>query len=112
MAYICNKPNGSCKTCGHYRYDEDENRMSCFAQYDEEYGIKEPDVNIRTVVALIEVNDTVAMETDMGTIDYLNKVMAPLATAGITLQEAKILDEDDLEDADSITYVNAIFKED
>lgn len=34
MVYICNKPAGSCKTCEHYRLDEDRNRMACFAQAD------------------------------------------------------------------------------
>ena len=36
MAYVCYKPAGSCKTCQHYRWDEDSNRMCCWAKFDEE----------------------------------------------------------------------------
>ena len=35
MAYICEKPKGACQSCGHYRFDEDRQRMACFAQKDE-----------------------------------------------------------------------------
>lgn len=35
MAYICHKPAGSCPTCSHYRRDEEEARMVCFAELDE-----------------------------------------------------------------------------
>jgi len=36
MAYICTKPKGSCKTCSHFRLDEDYGygAYSCFAQTD------------------------------------------------------------------------------
>lgn len=36
MAYICYKPVGSCKTCPHYRWDEDNQEMCCWAQFDKE----------------------------------------------------------------------------
>ena len=36
MAYFCYKPAGSCKTCPHYRWDEDYQGMSCWAQIDKE----------------------------------------------------------------------------
>lgn len=36
MAYICYKPAGSCKTCPHCRWDEDRERMACWAKFDEE----------------------------------------------------------------------------
>ena len=36
MAYICYKPAGSCKTCPHFRWDEDRERMACWAKFDEE----------------------------------------------------------------------------
>ena len=32
MAYICNKPAGSCESCEHYRFDKEEQRMACFEQ--------------------------------------------------------------------------------
>ena len=35
MAYICEKPKGACQSCGHYRFDDDRQRMACFAQKDE-----------------------------------------------------------------------------
>lgn len=35
MAYICHKPAGTkCTECEHYRYDEEKERMACFAQQD------------------------------------------------------------------------------
>lgn len=34
-AYICYKPKGSCKTCEHFRFDEDRGDMACFALVDE-----------------------------------------------------------------------------
>lgn len=35
MAYICHKPTGTkCTECEHYRYDEENERMACFAQQD------------------------------------------------------------------------------
>lgn len=36
MAYICYRPKGSCPTCVHFRWDEENMRMSCWAQKDEE----------------------------------------------------------------------------
>lgn len=35
MAYICSKPAGSCSTCNHFRFDDERNRMACFAKEDE-----------------------------------------------------------------------------
>lgn len=35
MAYICEKPAGSCPGCSHYRYDSDYGGKACFAQLDE-----------------------------------------------------------------------------
>lgn len=33
MAYICTK-NIKCADCEHFRFDEDEERMACFAAFD------------------------------------------------------------------------------
>lgn len=41
MAYICYKPKGSCKTCEHYRYDDEESRYACFAAIDNKNSKKE-----------------------------------------------------------------------
>ena len=35
MAYICYKPADSCQTCPHYRWDEDNQEMCCWAKFDE-----------------------------------------------------------------------------
>lgn len=35
MAYICDKPKGSCRHCDHYRFDSDYGGMACFAAIDE-----------------------------------------------------------------------------
>ena len=34
MAYICEKPKGSCNTCKHYRFDDDYGAKACFATID------------------------------------------------------------------------------
>ena len=34
MGYICLKPNGSCPTCDHYRYDDKRTAKACFAGQD------------------------------------------------------------------------------
>ena len=34
MAYICEKPAGSCALCEHYRFDEEKGRKVCFAAVD------------------------------------------------------------------------------
>lgn len=34
MAYICTK-KASCSDCPHYRYDDDRERMACWAAIDE-----------------------------------------------------------------------------
>lgn len=34
MAYICNKPKDSCKTCNHFRWDEDYQGYACWAEVD------------------------------------------------------------------------------
>ena len=42
MAYICYEPKGSCKTCRHYRWDEEADRMACFASIDKKLEECEP----------------------------------------------------------------------
>lgn len=39
MAYICTKIN-DCKKCKHFRYDEDNERMACFAEADSKEAIE------------------------------------------------------------------------
>ena len=41
MANICYKPPGSCKTCKHYRFDDDLGRNACYEAVDKQKGKKE-----------------------------------------------------------------------
>lgn len=34
MAYICEKPKGSCTNCEHYRFDDEYGGKACFATQD------------------------------------------------------------------------------
>lgn len=47
----------------------------------------------------------------MGTIDYLETVLSPLAYSGIVLDKARILDDDDPSDAMAMIHSKAIFEE-
>lgn len=64
---------------------------------------------LRRVVAIIEVDDDRAIEEDSGTLDYLLREMGWVQESGVELIEAKILDEDDPEDAEAINLTNKIF---
>ena len=64
---------------------------------------------MRKVIAIIEVNDDKAIEEDIGTIDYLEREFVWLSDSEIFLQNAKILDEDDVYDARAIELANEIF---
>lgn len=57
MAYICYKPKGSCKTCEHFRYDEDKMKMCCWAEYDEKHNVENGKRQIITSAAT-SVNTT------------------------------------------------------
>lgn len=65
----------------------------------------------RTVVAILKIDDNRAIDADMGTIDYLEEVLSPLACSGIVLDEARILDGDDPSDAMAMIHSKAIFEE-
>lgn len=66
---------------------------------------------MRTVIALLKVNDDKAIAEDMGTIEYLVREFGWLTDSGICLQSARILDDDDECDAKAIELTNKIFKE-
>lgn len=66
---------------------------------------------MRNVIVMLEVDDDRAVENDMGTIEYLEQEMGWVADSGIYLQNARILDEDDKEDANAIELANKIFWE-
>lgn len=64
---------------------------------------------MRKVLVLIEVNDDKAIDEDMGTIDYLEKEFGRLEQSEIFAHDMRILDDDDLCDADAINMTNKIF---
>lgn len=66
---------------------------------------------MRTVIAILEVDDDKAITEDVGTIEYLEREMGWVAESGIFLQNAKILDDDDEYDAKAIELANQIFEE-
>lgn len=66
---------------------------------------------MRTVIAILEVDDDKAIAEDLGTIDYLEREFGWLEQSGISLQNARILDDDDEYDAKAIELVDKIFNE-
>lgn len=66
---------------------------------------------MRTVIALLKVNDDKAIAEDLGTIEYLEREFGWLADSGIRLQSARILDDDDEYDAEAIEMADKIFNE-
>jgi hypothetical protein len=52
---------------------------------------------MRKVIAIIEVDDDRAIAEDLGTIEYLEREFGWLEQSGISLQNARILDDDDEE---------------
>lgn len=64
---------------------------------------------MRTVIAIIDINDNVAIEEDIGTIDYLEREFGWLEQSEIYLRDAKILDNDDPCDKEAIELSEKIF---
>jgi hypothetical protein len=64
---------------------------------------------MRTVIALLEIDDDKAIAEDLGTIEFLEKVCSYCSV--INLQEARILDDDDEYDAKAIELAKQIFEE-
>lgn len=50
---------------------------------------------MRTVVAMLEVDDGKAIAEDLGTIEYLEREFGWLEQSGISLDEGIIMDDDD-----------------
>ena len=67
---------------------------------------------MRTIIAMLEVDDDKAIAEDLGTIEYLEREFGWLEQSGVFLQNARILDDDDKYDAKAIELVNRIFEED
>ena len=66
---------------------------------------------MRTVIALLEIDDEKAIAEDIGTLDYLEREFGLLKPSGIFIESARILDDDDEYDAKAIELTNQIFEE-
>lgn len=66
---------------------------------------------MRTVIAILEIDDDKAIAEDLGTIEYLEREFSLIEQSGVFLQNAKILDDDDGHDAKAIELANKIFEE-
>ena len=66
---------------------------------------------MRIVIAMLEVDDDMAVAEDLGTIGYLEREMGWVADSGIFLQSARILDDDDEYDTKAIELADQIFNE-
>lgn len=64
---------------------------------------------MRTIIAMIEVDDDKAIEEDLGTVEYTEREFGWLKSSGIFLQNARILDDDDKYDSEAIVLANKIF---
>lgn len=67
---------------------------------------------MRTVVAILKIDDDKAIAEDLGTIEYLEREFGWLTDSGVFLQNARILDDDDICDAKAIELTNKIFEGD
>jgi hypothetical protein len=67
-------------------------------------------INTRKVIVTLDIDDNIAIESGMGTIDYLESVLSTLSNSGISIDNARILDEDDECDIQAIELANKIFE--
>lgn len=66
---------------------------------------------MRTVIAILEVDDDKAIAEDLGTLEYLEREFGWLEQSGVFLQNARILDDDDEYDVKAIELADKIFNE-
>ena len=66
---------------------------------------------MRTIVAIIEVDNERAFKEGDGPISYLEREFGWLEQSGIFLENARILDDDDPYDAKAIEALDIIFEE-
>ena len=64
---------------------------------------------MRKLILLVDVDESFAIEKDIGTIDYLEQEFGWLNDSGIYLDQARIVDEDDAEDNELVKLVDKIF---
>lgn len=64
---------------------------------------------MRKLILLVDIDENFAIEEDIGTIDYLEREFGWLNDSGIYLNQARIIDEDDIEDKKLVKLVDKIF---
>ena len=64
---------------------------------------------MRKLILLVDVDESFAIEKDIGTIDYLEREFGWLNDSGIYLDQARIVDEDDIEDKELVKLIDKIF---
>lgn len=64
---------------------------------------------MRKLILLVDVDESFAIEEDIGTIDYLEREFGWLNDSGIYLDQTRIVDEDDIEDKELVKLVDKIF---
>lgn len=65
---------------------------------------------MRKVVVMVEIDDSLAVKEDLGTIEYLEREFGWLEQSGVFLRDARILDDDDKEDETAIELASKIFE--
>lgn len=89
--------------------EDDDGNVEC-VDVIKETKVFNPDNAVkRKVVCVIEVDDDTAQELDLGTLDYLEKLLDPVGH--IEMTEARVLDDGDPQDAKALKHVDAIFRE-
>lgn len=64
----------------------------------------------RRILAELFVEDALAIEKDLGTIDYVEREAGWMSESGIRVGDMRILDDDDPEDAKASDLADKIFK--
>ena len=65
---------------------------------------------MRKVIVILEVDDNRAIALDKGTIDYVtDTINYQCNECGISVEDARILDDDDPEDKEAIELADKIF---
>lgn len=89
--------------------EDDDGNVECVDVIKEVKVFNPNNVVKRKVVCVIEVDDDTAQELDLGTLDYLEKLLEPIGH--IEMTEARVLDDGDPQDAKALKHVESIFRE-
>lgn len=89
--------------------EDDDGNVECVDIIKETKVFNPDNIVKRKVVCVIEVDDDTAQELDLGTLDYLEKLLEPVGH--IEMTEARVLDDGDPQDTKAIKYVESIFRE-